>query len=85
MKPKDLDKILDENKFIDKLTDFDCTIWDSDSGTIKIKQFDKVKGASYRYYLDIANRYDKTFKTKKALAEYLKNVHATHVGYEQWY
>lgn len=85
MKPKDLDKFISKDKAIEKIKNFDCSIWDSDYGVIKIKQFDKLKGASYQFYLDIDNKYEKTFKMKKDLIEYLKKVHAKNVGYEQWY
>jgi len=53
-------------------------LYQTDDGMIKVYEETKNK-----YYLDIDNRYDMEFKTKREYAAYMKSVNAVFFGIDE--
>ena len=63
---------------MEKMKDYDLTAWDTTEGFVRIRE----NYCGSKYYLDINNKYDKSFDTKKELEAYLKEIKAELAGYD---
>ena len=54
------------------------TLYATTEGTVKV-----YRDQGYEYYLDIDNRWDKTFDSKKEFERYMKQIKAEYIGIDE--